>query len=184
MMTFSYNKVQRFSLWTESPVHMSDVAVWTAAGLCTSSLSFNRFLYTRLALLPPPSSTIPSQLVKAAGLLIMGVKWWKCRGWSGELTRAQLLSTHTHSVQLLLLDQLGSIYEIPSIEKDDTTCDHTSYSPEQDICQSLRPRITWWGTANHNVYWGNSPKTEISTYIVWGWNELIFRINKIHKNIS
>lgn len=126
-----------FSLWTDR----QSTTVWRAAGLCT--LQSLLLPCTK----PPslPTDLLAPALVKAPGLL-MQIKWWRGRGWGGEFARAQLLSTHTHSVQLLLLDQLRSVYKVPSIEEDKPTGYCTGCSPEQDVSQRLGPRVTWQET--------------------------------------
>lgn len=98
----------------------------------------------------PPTSSLQHALVKAPGLL-MQIKWWRGRGWGGEFARAQLLSTHTHSVQLLLLHQLRSVYKVPSIEEDKPTGYCTGCSPEQDVSQRLGPRVTWQETTGQTA---------------------------------
>lgn len=151
-MTSSKNKLQRFSvqdnLRTDSPVHKTVAAVWTAAGPCTPSLSLSTVVVHKAG---PGAHHPPLHplLVKAPGLLMLGVKWWWATGWGGELTRAKLLSTHTHSVQLLLLDQPGSIYKVQSIKEDEAARHHTGCSPEQNIGQCLSPRVTCQGWAGH-----------------------------------
>lgn len=52
------------------------------------------------------------------------------------------LSTHTNSVHLLLLDQLGCIYKILAIVKDDSESSKAGTSPEKHIGQCLGPCIT------------------------------------------
>lgn len=53
------------------------------------------------------------------------------------------LSTHTNSVHLLLLDQLGCIYKILAVVKDDSKSSKAGTSPEKHIGQCLSPCITW-----------------------------------------
>lgn len=53
------------------------------------------------------------------------------------------LSTHTNSVHLLLLDQLGCIYKILAIVKNDSKSSKAGTSPEKHIGQCLSPCITW-----------------------------------------
>lgn len=53
------------------------------------------------------------------------------------------LSTHTNSVHLLLLDQLGCIYKILAVVKDDSKSSKAGTSPEEHIGQCLSPCITW-----------------------------------------
>lgn len=101
---------------------------------------------------PPslPTKLLAPALVKAPGLL-MQIKWWRGRGRGGEFARAQLLSTRTHSVQLLLLDQLRSVYKVPSIKEDKPTGYCTGCSPEQDVSQRLSPRVTWQETTGRTA---------------------------------
>ena len=54
----------------------------------------------------------------------------------------QLLSTRAHSVQLLLLHQLGRIHKVAAVKKDDAGRDHTGCTPEQHVRQRLRPCVT------------------------------------------
>lgn len=57
--------------------------------------------------------------------------------------RTKLLSTHTQSIHLLLLHQLGRVHKLLPVEEDDGCCDGAGYAPEQDVRQRLRPGITW-----------------------------------------
>lgn len=52
------------------------------------------------------------------------------------------LSTHTNSVHLLFLDQLGCIYKILAVVKDDGKSSKACSSPEKHVGQCLSPCIT------------------------------------------
>lgn len=130
------NPVDPGSEWTPevrsqiNPVNSSSVGiVWTAAGPSTSSPCY------------PSSSSAAS--VQAPGLLtMMMLGRERSRGGGDQFSRAELLSTRTHSVQLLLLDQLWSIYKVPSIKEDEATCQNAGGPPEQNIGQGLGPGVT------------------------------------------
>lgn len=136
------------SSWVQCRVQTDrqSATVWRAAGLCT--LQSLLLWCTK----PPslPTNLLAPALVKAPGLL-MQIKWWRGRGRGGEFARAQLLSTRTHSVQLLLLDQLRSVYKVPSIKEDKPTSYCTGCSPEQDVSQRLSPRVTWQETTGRTA---------------------------------
>lgn len=152
---FLWNQ-ERHQVTPEIPVKPVDrqsfAAVWTAAGralsVCVSAAVHKA---GPAAHRPPP---LHRRLIKAPSRRMLWVKRWRARGWGSELSRAQLLSTHTHSVQLLLLDELRGIYKIPSIKEDDAACHDARRSPKQNIGQSLSPSVTW-RRASHRNEWKN-----------------------------
>lgn len=48
-----------------------------------------------------------------------------------------------YSIRLLFLDQFRCINKLPSVDHDHSSRKSTGHSPEQHICQGLRPSVTW-----------------------------------------
>ncbi len=48
-----------------------------------------------------------------------------------------------YSIHLLFLDQFRCVNKLPSVDHDDSSRKSTGHSPEQHVCQGLRPSVTW-----------------------------------------